>query len=111
MKFFKLGLILLLTVFSMASYATSLATKIERVGCHITNSICFVNVESPIPGDCIHKSAKQFRWNSEAISNHDALYSSLLAAQATGRSVFFGSAGLICEGAYPTFTWFTIEAD
>ena len=73
--------------------AQSLTAKVLRVGCHLTDNQCFVFVDKEIPnsGSCENNVA--FRYDSEEIHNSEELYSSLLAAQASGRNVIFGGAG------------------
>ena len=90
--------------------AQSLIAKVLRVGCHTVNGQCFVYLDKPIPegSECTNTGAV-LRWNSANVHNSEELYSTLLAAHATGTDVQFGSAGASCEGSYASFSWFSIQ--
>ena len=87
--------------------AQILTVKVLRVGCHTVNGQCFVNIDQLIP-ECTN-TGSQLRWNSSSVNNSDALYSTLLAAHATGESVQFGGADASCDGSYASFFWFAVQ--
>jgi len=94
MKFLRMNLVLLCVFTSgYVNAAESVVAKVLKVGCHIV--------------EC--KFNNQLRYNSEEISNADALYSSLLLAQTTGQSIQFGTVDSTCLGNYSTFGWFFVQ--
>jgi len=110
MKILKLGI----TVFLMANALPVLAqgspfsSTIERVGCHSVTPICFVYLTDPYPNEAGCDTANSLRWNAEGIDNADTIYSTLLAAQASRKPVTFGFRNA-CVGAFPTFSWVSID--
>jgi hypothetical protein len=105
-RFFVINFIFFLFLGSV--YADDVTSKITKIGCHINTSMCYVYLEESITSD-ICSSTNSLRWGSDAGFNMAALYSTLLAAHATGKKVTFGGAGEVCYRNYASFVFATIN--
>ncbi|BCL73495.1 hypothetical protein TUMSATVNIG1_54710 [Vibrio nigripulchritudo] len=109
MNYLSTATILLLTSISLnANASSSVAGNVTKVGCHINSNMCFAYVDVPINTSCIHNDGS-LRWDGVATINSDKVYSTLLAAQSSGKKVVFGGAGIDCYQGFPSFKWVLIE--
>ncbi|WP_444890828.1 hypothetical protein [Microbulbifer sp. DLAB2-AA] len=102
----SISLISILLLPSLVSATTTTGyLEIEKIGCHLNDSTCYVYVnESVGPAECNKTS---IRWNKDDnVSGKEAL-SLLTAAHFAGKKVQFNLLDS-CYGAYPTFAWYNI---
>ena len=107
MKIRSIAIALFLFTISKNSIAESSGLReIERIGCHLSDSTCFVEISgNPVgPESCRSTS---IRWNNDSAANGKEMLSLLMAAFAAGKQVNFNIVGS-CYGTYPTFSYINI---
>jgi hypothetical protein len=101
----KCSIMISLFFYLTSASAAGVTVKVEKVGCHTNNNVCFVYVDKPITSTC--PSSGSLRWDISKEPSGKAILSILLTAQSTGKSVDFWVSG--CFSNYPTFSFATIK--
>ncbi|MBU2714207.1 hypothetical protein [Zooshikella harenae] len=111
----KLAVFLVPLIFLSTSFAEAEEpswTQIKSVGCHTTDTTCFVEISGNFVGPSACKS-NSLRWNRKTSPNGNATLSLLTTAFAAGNLVSFQVAEECYQDQpnYPTFRWFNIKRD
>jgi len=109
-KFFATGILLVGMVLSFESTANELVTKVVQVGCHTSDSNCFVYIDKAIPAGVANCSNRgSLRWDASMAKNAPQVYATLLAAAMADKEVRFGGVDKACVRGYPTFEYVLIR--
>lgn len=107
MKIQSIALILSLSIFSVNSIAESSGLRdINKIGCHLNDGTCFVEISGDSVGPESCKSVS-VRWNQDTAASGTEMLSLLMAAFAAGKQVSFNIVES-CYGTYPTFSYINI---
>lgn len=106
-KFVALITIPLIALSNSGSASEPWSKKINRVGCHLHDTTCFVYIDGGAVGPESCKS-NSLRWNRETAPNGEEILSLLMMAFAADKSVEFNVSSSTCYGAYPTFSYIRV---